>query len=138
MAMTSRAKHSVQTDRLRAAASAVLGALFCLGLAGCDESRACERQRLDLFQAWQEVNRAIEERKLNSTEAHWTTIQPKIDVLQSAFATPQVTWDSATKNREEAATLVGGVSDSGQGVEIFRATFNAAGAKQAAYYDACR
>jgi hypothetical protein len=136
--MTSRAMHSVPSQRPCAFISAVLGALFCLGVAGCNESRACERQRLDLFQAWQEVNKSIEERKLNSAEAHWTTIQPKIDVLQSAFATPQVTWDSASKNREEAATLVSGVADSGQGVEIFRATFNAAGAKQAAYYDACR
>lgn len=128
--MATREMHSI----LRAA---LLVAACGTSLVACDESRDCEKKRLDLFRAWQEVNKSIEERKLNSAEPIWATIQSKVDVLQSAFATPQVTWDSAAKNRDEAASLVTSVSDSGQGVEIFRATFNAAGAKQAAYYDSC-
>jgi hypothetical protein len=110
-----------------------------VALLGCQEGKACERQRLDLAKAWTEVNQAAEDAKLSGgDEGQWDTIQKKLDVLQSAFATTQVTWDSATKNHDEAANLVGQINGSPSKTEIFRGTFKAAGDKQAAYFDACR
>lgn len=107
-------------------------------LPGCTESKACERQRLELAKAWEEVNKAAEEAKLaGGEELQWANIQKKLEVLRSAFATPQVTWDSANKNKEEATALVGQISGAPAKTEIFRGTFNAASAKQAAYQGAC-
>jgi hypothetical protein len=109
------------------------------GAVGCNEGKACERQRLDVAKAGNEVNQAAEDAKVaGGDEMQWANIQKKLGVLQSAFATSQVTWDSANKNRDEATTLVGQISGSPSKTEIFRGTFNAAGAKQVAYYESCR
>lgn len=114
--------------------------VLCLAWApfGCMENKACERQRLDLARAWEQVNKAAEEAKLSGgEEAQWLDIQKRLGVLQSAFATPQVTWDSAKKNRDEAASLVGKISGAPTKTEIFRGTFTAAEVKQVAYYESC-
>jgi hypothetical protein len=117
-----------------------LASTFALGLFACQESKTCEKQRLDLWKAWLDVNSAIETQKLSpgSDEAQWATIQKKVDVLQSAFATSQVTWDSASKNKAEANTLLTSVGQPGLKTEMFRATFNQAGAQQSVYEDTCR
>jgi hypothetical protein len=116
-----------------------LASVLTLGLVACQESKTCEKQRLDLWKSWQEVNKALEEQKLapGSDEAQLANIQKKVDVLQSAFATPQVTWDSASKNKEEATTLLTSVGKPGIKTEMLRASFQAAGDRQSSYYETC-
>lgn len=117
---------------------ATLG-LVLATLAGCDASADCEKKRLELFRAWESVHEAAYERKLAGVdEATWTKIEAKTDLLQSAFATRQVTWDSANKASGELEQLAAAANTDAQiQLEVFKTSAAEARAKQAAFFDAC-
>lgn len=105
----------------------------------CQRSTECERQRLSVFRAWESVHKAAYERKLAGVdEPQWTAIEAKTDLLQSAFATRQVTWDSAKKATKDIQTLAEGAkTDTELKLEVFKTSAAEAAAKQAQFYDNC-
>src|SRR5215831_1242224 len=72
-------------------------------LSGCKRSESCEKGRMSLDRMWDGVQAQATKLKLASTEGSgptasiWTGIQSDIDLLQSSFATEQITWESAKK-----------------------------------------
>jgi ribosomal protein L29 len=78
-----------------------------LVLSGCARSESCERGRMSLDRMWETAQTQAAELKLASVEASsprptvWTTIESDLELLQSAFATEQITWESAKKKADQ-------------------------------------
>ena len=74
-----------------------------LVFSGCARSESCERGRMSLDKMWETAQTQAAEVKLSSVEGSspkpsvWTKIESDLELLQSAFATEQITWDSAKK-----------------------------------------
>lgn len=93
----------------------VLLACGGLPLAGCRSSEDCERSRLQMAKHWEELkNSAGTIKYARSDEAdqmsdadreerlkHWQTLEEKAALLESAFISRQITWESAETARQE-------------------------------------
>lgn len=119
--------------------SIALLSVALLGVA-CDQGAKCERERLEVFKAWDEVHKAAYERKLAGVDQEqWKVIESKADLLQSAFATKQITWDSADKAQDAIAKLAPTLkTDSEVKLEVFRNSAARASGAQRDFAATCR
>lgn len=97
-------------------------AIFAWALVACDNNSECEKARLQAFRAYQTLHSAAVQRKLAGVDVErWAAMENKTDLLQSAFATQQVTWRSAEKTQQEVATELASVkTDNDVNLEIFK------------------
>lgn len=81
----------------------VIGSLAALG---CEESEECQRARMQTSKSWAAAQR-IAKTQLGpgGDVSTWEEVQKHAELLQSAFATPQITWQSAEKTRAELNEL---------------------------------
>ncbi len=116
-----------------------LVALATTLLFGCD-SRECERARLDAYKAYQTLHQASIQRKLAGVDTdNWAVMENKVDLLQSAFATQQVTWRSADNAKQEVATKLESIStDNDVNLDIFKRSAAEAFQAQEAFAQQCR
>jgi hypothetical protein len=71
-------------------------------LSGCETNRECERARLDLSKTWRGLVEGSGRRQLAGVDIEgWKWVQSRTSLLESSFATTQITWDSAEKARKE-------------------------------------
>ncbi|MFO7178208.1 MAG: hypothetical protein DIU78_005850 [Pseudomonadota bacterium] len=74
---------------------------------GCKDREACERARMDLAKTWTKLRESAARRKLAGVDVEgWKFVEEKAALLESSFLTPQVTWQSAEKARQELAGRV--------------------------------
>jgi hypothetical protein len=83
---------------------------------GCHD-RECEAARLELTQTWQTLRATATSRQqipegLGLSEGErdervrtWKGIEDRAELIRSSFETPQVTWRSADKARQELGTI---------------------------------
>ncbi len=80
----------------------IVAALGLGVLWGCETSEQCERTRMQVSRSYNALTAAAQQRKLAGQDVEsWAFIENKSDLLQSAFATRQVTWASADKARND-------------------------------------
>lgn len=115
------------------------GFLF-LSTACHKDSRECERARLETHRAYQTLNHAATARKLTGVDtASWAKVENKTDLLQSAFATTQVTWRSADKAKTEVQQSMESIAtDNPVSLEIFKRSAEEAFRLQQSFADRCR
>ena len=84
-------------------AKALTAGVCVVALSGCARSESCEKGRMSLDKMWDGVQAQALKLKLASSDgaganaSAWSGIQSDIDLLQSSFATEQITWESAKK-----------------------------------------
>lgn len=114
--------------------------VVALAQLGCESREECERARLQAFRAYQTLHAAAVQRKLAGVEPEqWAQLENKADLLQSAFATQQVTWKSAEKTRAEVQTALASVrTDNEVNLEIFKGSAQEALRLQEQFEKQCR
>jgi hypothetical protein len=124
-----------RANSIRITAALTLGALWA-----CDASQECERSRMKVSRTYNALTTAAQQRKLSGQDVeNWAVIENKSDLLQSAFATRQVTWASADKARNEIAARLGSMnSDSATSVDIFKRSAAEAFQDHDSYAKMCR
>jgi hypothetical protein len=115
-------------------------AMSAWALVACDDNTECERARLQAFRAYQTLHSAAVQRKLAGVDVEqWAAVENKTDLLQSAFATQQVTWRSAEKTKQEVAAALNSVkTDNAVNLEIFKGSANEAFNLQEALAKQCK
>jgi hypothetical protein len=115
-------------------------AMFAWALVACETSTECEKARLQAFRAYQTLHSAAMQRKLAGVNVEqWAAVENKTDLLQSAFATQQVTWRSAEKTKVEVASALTSVkTDNDVNLEIFKGSAKEAFELQEALSKQCR
>src|SRR5262245_44218134 len=115
-------------------------AVFALALVACESNSECEKARLQAFRAYQTLHAAAVQRKLAGVDVEqWSSMENKTDLLQSAFATQQVTWRSAEKTKQEVATALDSVkTDNDVNLEIFKGSAREAFNLQEALAKQCK
>lgn len=116
---------------------AVFGMSVCLA---CEASEECERSRMKISRSYNALTAAAQQRKLAGQDVEkWAFIENKSDLLESAFATRQVTWASAEKARREIEERLASInSDSLSTVEMFKRSVAEAFQDQDRYAKMCR
>lgn len=119
--------------------SAGVVALF-LSAACQTSSRECERARLETHRAYRTLAHAATQRKLSGVDTdRWAKVENKTDLLQSAFATTQVTWRSAEKARGEVRENIESIAtDNPISLEIFKRSAEEAFKLQQEFAERCR
>jgi hypothetical protein len=115
--------------------------ILALGtLSACEVSEECERARMKVSRVYSSLTAAAQQRKLAGFDVeNWAFIENKSDLLQSAFATRQVTWASADKARDDITARLGSInSDSATTVDIFRRSVEEAFHDQDRYAQQCK
>jgi hypothetical protein len=118
----------------------IIALALVTSLASCKQNETCERGRQSLARAYDSLRQAAAERKLFGTEPQrWSEIETKTDLLQSAFATPQVTWSSAEKARNDVQAKLSSISTTNEtGLAVFRQTAQEVFAEQDRFAQKCR
>ena len=123
---------------IAAGASALV---FC----GCARSESCERGRMSLDKMWETAQTQAAELKLSSVEVSspkptvWTKIESDLELLQSAFATEQITWESAKKKVNQLQSNVQELEmPSTSSAATFRESISRAAAMQTELEKTCR
>jgi hypothetical protein len=106
----------------------------------CNNDRECEKARLETHRAFQSLNEVATQRKLVGVDlAKWTNVANKTELLESAFATRQVTWNSAENAKTEVQSNLSSIqTDNEVSLEIFRRTAAEAFQLQGVLADKCR
>jgi hypothetical protein len=118
----------------------ILLALIGLSLSGCDTNRVCERARMSVYEAYDDLSQAASQRKLAGVDVdNWEFIESRVDLLKSSFATEQVTWRPADKSRSEMKTRLTNIStNSDDALELFRHSADEAFQVQDKFAAECR
>jgi homoserine trans-succinylase len=118
----------------------IIIALALIAVTGCKQNETCERARLSLARAYDNLRQAATQRKLVGVEPdQWSEIETRTDLLQSAFATPQVTWASAEKARNEVRQKLDSISTTTEtGLAVFRDTAQQVFVEQDRFAKQCR
>jgi hypothetical protein len=119
---------------------------FLIGMSGlltlsCQKNATdCERERVHLARAYYSLKQAATERKLAGISAEkWGFVENKTDLLESAFATPQITWSSADKARSEVAGSLNDISTTTEGaLSLFKETAKGVFEQQERFKNQCR
>lgn len=122
--------------------SGVVGLTLLIGGAtlACSTDRECEKARMETHRAFQSLNQVAAQRKLAGVDlAKWTNVANKTELLESAFATRQVTWNSAEKAKAEVQSDLSSIqTDNEVSLEIFKRTAAEAFQLQGLLADKCR
>jgi hypothetical protein len=74
---------------------------------GCARNESCERGRMELDKLWDTAQAQATQARLSladqgsSPNGPWSAIESDLDLLQSSFATEQITWDAAKKKANQ-------------------------------------
>jgi hypothetical protein len=129
--------------------STLVVGIILSSVVGCKDREACEKSRLELARAWTNVNEGAARIKMMGAEelssdgerkahmAQWEKIEKETSLLQSAFQSAQVTWDSAQASLGDLHGLLGQVTGS-ESTKIFENSIENAEADTQAYEQACR
>ncbi len=111
----------------------------------------CERERIEVRKSWESVKNLAGKRKYPPLEAavdavtkkqrleRWNPIENKAELLESAFATTQITWTSAAAARTDLNMRFGHIPESDdRGIPRFSAILDTANQKHQAFEQACR
>jgi hypothetical protein len=118
----------------------IVPVLGLMVLSACEANEDCERSRMKISRTYNALTAAAQQRKLAGQDVeNWAFIENKSDLLQSSFATRQVTWASADKARSEISARLGNInSDSLSTVDIFKRSAAEAFLDQDKYAQQCR
>jgi hypothetical protein len=112
---------------------------------GCARSESCERGRMSLDRMWETAQTQAAELKLSSVEASsprptvWNTVESDLELLQSAFATDQITWESAKKKVEQLQRAIQDLGiPSTSAAATFRDSISRAATMQSELEKSCR
>jgi hypothetical protein len=121
------------------------------GVVSCKDRAACERSRLELAKKWEELKNTAgaykttkEDEDLTPAKKEerlkvWGAVEDKAGLVQSSFATKQVTWPAADTARQDINQKLQAVAATGdQRVESFSLLLRAAGAQYEQYKQKCR
>jgi hypothetical protein len=135
----------------RTATMVCLIAFGAAGVASCKDQRACEQSRLELAKQWEELKNTAgsykttkEDEELSSAKKEerlkvWNAVEDKAGLVQSSFATRQVTWPAADQARQDMNQKLQAVAATGdQRVESFSRLVHAAGAQYDQYKHKCQ
>ena len=114
-------------------------------LPGCARSETCERGRMALDKMWETVQTQAAQLKLSTAETAgsqvrvWSGIEGDVDLLQSSFATEQITWESAKRKVGELQQSIQelGVPPTSS-FQSFRDTISRAASMQGDLEKSCR
>jgi hypothetical protein len=109
-------------------------------LAGCKTDPECERARMKLSKTWHDLHTSATRRKLSGVDVDgWAFVEKQTDLLESSFATTQITWDSADNARKALAARASGLqSDTETNANGFKLSLDAAFKEQDAFSNKCR
>lgn len=118
-------------------------AVLCMTLglfSGCARDRECERARLNLSKAWRDLVQSASRRQLAGVDPEgWKWVQGRVALLESSFATTQVTWNSADKARGELTSRLNGLqTDTPANLMGYRLSVESALREQDAFAKKCR
>lgn len=118
---------------------------------GCDSTDNCTRSRTDLAKTWESVKNLATKRKFPPVDEadnpvlkqqrleRWQVVEEKAALLESSFMTPQVTWNSAAKAKNELNTQFSKIPESDdRGIPRFAALLDTANQRQAEFERTCR
>ncbi len=139
------------TDMSRTAIMVCVIAFGAVGAVSCKDQAACDRSRLELSKKWEELKNTAGSYKTTKEDEEiptakkeerlkvWGGVEDKAALVQSSFATKQVTWPAADQARQDINQKLGAVAATGdQRVESFSQLLRAAGAQYDQYKDKCR
>lgn len=114
--------------------------LLIAAVGGCKADPECEKLRLELAGSWGDLRESASKRKLAGVDAEgWQRIEKNADLLESSFATSQITWSSADKARAEFPEQVKSVqTDSPANLAGYQLSAEAAIKQQDAFSQRCR
>lgn len=117
---------------------------------GCHD-RECEAARLELAQTWETLRDTATSRQqipdgITLTDAEreervrtWKGIEDRAELIRSSFQTPQVTWPSADKARNELSALFTPLQDKDEPVTRgFAVTLSEADKRMSSYRNQCQ
>lgn len=109
-------------------------------LSGCENNRECERARLDLSKTWRGLVEGASRRQLAGVDIEgWKWVQGRAALLESSFATTQVTWNSADKARGELTSRLPSMqTDTPANLTGYRMSVQSALTEQDAFAKKCR
>jgi hypothetical protein len=109
-------------------------------LGGCQSDRECERARLDLSKTWRGLVESASRRQMAGVDIEgWKWVQGRVALLESSFATTQVTWSSAEKARGELTSRLPGMqTDTTANLTGYRLSVESALREQDAFAKKCR
>lgn len=112
-----------------------------LVLSAC-KNEACERQRLEVANKWEQVTGIAARRSLSTDESGssavtWKSIKEQAELVQSSFETPQVTWSAAQNGLSKIRTEFKPLEAEEQS-RLFKQTLEAAEKAQSEYESGCR
>lgn len=124
---------------VRANTMCLMVALGLGTLTSCEVSEECERSRMKVSRSYNALTAAAQQRKLSGQDVeNWAFIENKSDLLESAFATRQVTWASADKARNDINARLSAINSESATVDIFKRSAAEAFQDQDAYAKMCR
>lgn len=127
--------------KVTAISSVLFAAVF--SLPGC-KNEACERERMDLANKWEEVKLSAARRAAGSVEGGgsaetWNKIEKKADLVYSSFQTEQVTWGPAEKGKGEVEGEFRPLESSASAeIKAFKQLLSEADAAYKGYEERCR
>lgn len=118
------------------AALCVTATLLC----GCETDRECEKARLELSKSWRGLAAGAARRQLAGVDIEgWKWVQGRTALLESSFATTQVTWKSADKARDElTARLPSMETDTAANMTGYQLSVTSAWKQQDEFAKKCR
>lgn len=129
--------------------SALVVAIILSSIVGCKDREECEKSRLEMARTWTNVHEGATRIKMMGAEElpsegerrvhmeKWEQIEKETSLLQSAFQSAQVTWDSAQASLGDLHRLLGEITGT-KSTEIFENSIENASAEYHEYEDACR
>lgn len=125
----------------RFAVALILTVLVPLPLvAGCKADPACEPMRRELAKAWGTLRESAMKRKLSGVDVEgWAKVEDRAALVESSFATPQVTWQSAERARSELTEMLKGrQTDTPANLTGYMLSLDAANKLQAEFTRRCQ
>ncbi len=135
----------------RTAIMVCLIAFGATGIASCRDQAACERSRLQLAKQWEELKNTAGSYKTTKEDEElspgkkeerlkvWSGVEDKATLIQTSFATRQVTWPAADQARHDLTQKLQAVAATGDTrVESFSQLVHAAGTQYDRFKNQCK
>jgi hypothetical protein len=125
--------------------------VVCVLTIGCDNGDTCTRSRTEVAKTWESVKKLATKRKYAPVDEadnpvikqqrleRWQPVEEKAALLESSFVTPQVTWQSAAKAKNDINQHFAKIPESDdKGIPRFAVLLDTANQRQAEFERTCR
>jgi hypothetical protein len=125
--------------------------VVCVLTIGCDNGDSCTRARTDVAKTWEAVKNLATKRKFPPVDEadnpvlkqqrleRWQVVEAKAALLESSFVTPQVTWQSAAKAKNDINQQFAKIPEADdKGIPRFASLLDKANQQQAEFERTCR